>query len=61
MASLEIVQPDSRGRISFGTAIKNKTYRILTNELGQILLEPIVTIPKRERWLFENPEALAAI
>ena len=57
----EIVQPDSKGRISLGTEIKGKSYRILSNDLGQILLEPIVTIPERERWLFENPGALAAV
>ena len=55
----EIVQPDNRGRISLGTEVKLKTYRALTNDLGQILLEPVVTIPEREVWLFENTETLA--
>ena len=57
----EVVQSDSQGNIAFETGIKSKTYRVLTNDLGQILLEPIVDIPERERWLFENPEALAAV
>ena len=28
---------------------------------GRILLEPMVEIPAREKWLFENPEALASL
>ena len=57
----EIVQLDNRGRISLGTEVKLKTYRALTNDLGQILLEPVVTIPEREVWLFENADTLANV
>jgi hypothetical protein len=57
----EMVQPDSRGRISLGTEVKSKTYRVLANDLGQILLEPVVAVPEREAWLFQNPEALSAV
>jgi hypothetical protein len=57
----QVVQSDSQGNIAIETGIKSKTYRVLTNDLGQILLEPIVDIPERERWLFENPEALEAV
>ena len=41
----EVVQSDSQGNIALETGIKSKTYRVLTNDLGQILLEPIVNIP----------------
>lgn len=57
----DIVQPDSRGRIYLGSAVASKLYRASTNNLGQILLEPVVAIPEREAWLFENPEALSAV
>ncbi|MFM1841271.1 MAG: hypothetical protein RLZZ490_2 [Cyanobacteriota bacterium] len=57
----EIVQPDSRGRIYLGSEVASKLYRASTNDLGQILLEPVVTIPEREAWLFKNPEALSAL
>ncbi|MEB3309836.1 MAG: hypothetical protein VKJ02_06350 [Snowella sp.] len=56
-----IVQSDSQGKIAFETGITSKIYRVLINDLGHILLEPIVDIPGRERWLFENPEALEAV
>jgi len=57
----EGLQPDSCGRISLGTEVKAKTYRVLTNDLGQILLDPVMEIPEREAWLFNNSEALAAL
>lgn len=57
----DIIQPDNRGRISLGTQVSEKTYRMLTNELGEILLVPVVAIPERERWLFNNSEALNAV
>lgn len=57
----EIIQPDSRGRIYLGSEVSSKLYRALTNDLGQILLEPVVTIPEREAWLFKNSEALEAV
>ncbi|WP_030008023.1 hypothetical protein [Picosynechococcus sp. NKBG042902] len=57
----EIIQPDSRGRITLGASAKAKSYRVLSNDLGEILLEPVVTIPEREAWLYKNQDALAAI
>lgn len=57
----EAIRTDDRGRITIGNEAKGKTYQVLVNDLGQILLEPVITIPERERWLFENPEALASV
>jgi hypothetical protein len=37
------------------------TYHIYSNDLGQILLDPQVTIPASEAWLFKDPEALASV
>jgi len=37
------------------------TYHIYTNSLGQIVLDPQVTIPASELWLFENKDALALV
>lgn len=52
----DIVQPDSRGRLSIGAVTKGKNYRVMVNEAGQILLDPVVAIPERELWLWQNPE-----
>jgi len=37
------------------------TYHIYSNDLGQIVLDPQVTIPASEIWLFKSPEALASV
>jgi hypothetical protein len=57
----EIVEPDSRGRFSIGAIAKSKTYRVQVNEAGQILLDPVVAVPERELWLWQNPEAIASV
>jgi len=57
----DAVRPDSRGRLTLGQVIKAKSYRVMLNEAGQILLDPVVTIPERELWLWQNPDALASV
>lgn len=56
------VQPDSKKRIVL-KKVRNpgKLYRVYQNEAGQILLDPLVTIPASEAWLYENKEALASV
>lgn len=57
----EYVTPDSRGRVNIGVATKDKSYRVLQNAEGEILMIPVVSVPERELWLYQNPEALAAV
>lgn len=57
----EGVRADSRGRFTLGSAAQAKSYRVMVNDMGQILLDPIVSIPERELWLWQNSEALAAV
>lgn len=57
----EIVEPDSRGRFSIGAIAKSKTYRVQVNDAGQILLDPVVAVPERELWLWQNAEAIASV
>lgn len=59
----EGIKPDAKKRVVLP---KNQvrdgvTYHVYTNSLGQIVLDPQVTIPASEAWLFNNPEALAAV
>lgn len=51
----EDVQADARGRISLGSQCGNRHYRILMNPSGELLLIPMVAIPERELWAFQNP------
>jgi hypothetical protein len=57
------VRPDSRKRIILPGAVvqDNVTYFVYHNRFGQIVLDPQVTIPAYEAWLFNNPKALALV
>lgn len=55
------VHPDARGRLTLGSAAQDADYRVLVNEKGQILLDPIVPIPASEAWLWENPALRASM
>jgi len=57
------VKPDTKRRIVLpnGTVEEGVTYHIYRNSLGQIVLDPQVSIPAYEAWLFKNPEALASV
>ena len=56
------VKPDDRNRITIAKALLAKedvTYHIYVNSYGQIILDPQITIPASEAWIFRNPEILA--
>lgn len=52
---------DERGRLTVGAVAKKKNYRIMINQAGQILLDPIVSIPETELWLWKNQSALDSL
>jgi hypothetical protein len=57
------VKPDSRGRVNLPKTLVSEgiMYHIYSNSMGQIMLDPRVTIPASELWLFQNADALASI
>jgi hypothetical protein len=57
------VKPDAKKRVVLqGIQIQEGiTYHIYKNDIGQIVLDPQVTVPAYEAWLFKNPEALASV
>ncbi|MFC1893483.1 hypothetical protein ACFLYR_05585 [Chloroflexota bacterium] len=57
------IKLDGKKRVVLPKVIVNEdiTYHIYTNSFGQIVLDPQVTIPASELWLFENKEALASV
>jgi hypothetical protein len=58
----EFAQPDAKKRLSLGEALRGATaYNIYRNPLGQLVLDPVKTVPVSEMWLYENPEALASV
>jgi hypothetical protein len=58
----EFAQPDAKKRLSLGEALRGATaYNIYCNRLGQVVLDPVKTVPVSEMWLYENAEALASV
>jgi hypothetical protein len=49
---------DNRNRLTIGELVLGfNRVRIYKNQLGEILLKPVVEIPASELWLFQNKEA----
>ena len=58
----EFAQPDAKKRLSLGEALGDATaFNIYRNPLGQLILDPVKTIPASEMWLYENAQALASV
>lgn len=57
----QLSRADERGRLTIGAVAKGKNYRVMINQVGQILLDPIVTIPEQEMWLWKNQAALESV
>jgi len=62
MANTRTLRPDSKGRITLGRlALGISGFRVAEQPDGALLLEPLVEIPARERWVFENRAALVSV
>ena len=61
--SEKVIKPDPRRRVSLPKALVSEgvMYKIYSNSMGQIMLDPQVTIPTSELWLFQNPDILASV
>lgn len=56
------VKPDAKGRITLGKmATDVSSFIVFRQPDGNLLLEPLTEIPAREKWLFNNSEALASV
>ncbi len=59
------VRPDSKRRLTLGKALAGLAddvrFDVYKNSSGQIVLDPQVSIPASEAWLYRNPKALAAV
>ena len=53
------VKVDAKNRVSLGKIASGKvsSYKIYRNSYGQMILDPQVTVPAHEAWLFQNPVA----
>ena len=58
------VRVDAKKRIGIPKAASQQkvdSYELYVNETGQIVLDPQVTIPAAEVWLYKNPKALTMV
>ena len=58
------VRPDDRGRVALGKALKDledPSFNVYLDDDGRIVLDPQVSIPASEAWLYRNKKALASI
>jgi hypothetical protein len=57
------VKPDAKKRIVISTACQADgiTYHVYCNEIGQIILDPQISVPTSEIWLYTDPEAREAV
>jgi hypothetical protein len=54
------VKPDTKKRVILPKELvgEDVVFHVYSNASGQILLDPQVTIPASEAWLFKNPDIL---
>lgn len=59
------VRPDSKRRLTLGRALagldEDVRFDVYRKPNGQIVLDPQVSIPASEAWLYRNPEALELV
>ena len=57
------VKVDGKRRLVLPSSLvrENVLFHVYANSFGQIVLDPQVTIPASEAWLFDDPEALASV
>jgi hypothetical protein len=58
------VRADDRGRIALGRALKDLedvTFDVYRDDAGRIVLDPRVSIPASEAWVFRNETVLASL
>jgi|SRR5271154_254730 len=59
------VEPDERKRLALAaalpTSIDGIRYRVFRNSSGQILLDPVKSVPLYEAWIYENPKRIESI
>lgn len=62
MLQRKTLRPDSKGRINLSPFSKGVSgFKMTVDHKQRIILEPLVEIPAREKWLFNNPKALQQV
>jgi hypothetical protein len=56
----KIIVADARGRVNLGPEAVGKTFTVVQSSDGEYSLIPMVVIPEREAWLWQNEAARAS-
>lgn len=61
--AVDVKTVDSKNRLNLGEKVmknlsRTDAFEIFIGNDGDVLLRPVVNIPSREAWIFQNPEAL---
>ncbi len=59
--TLEIKTVDSSGRFTLGKQDAHRMFSVNRRKDGSVVLVPVTMIPEREKWLWDNHEALGAV
>jgi hypothetical protein len=59
---IKTIKPDAKGRIYLGELAEGVSgFTVHVDKEHRIILDPLVEIPAREKWLFDNKPALKAV
>jgi len=62
MKRRKTIKPDNKGRVHLGKLTDGiSSFSIEVDKDHRIILEPLVEIPAREKWLFNNKSALESV
>jgi hypothetical protein len=58
----KMIKPDARGRVLLGRLTEGvSSFSVTVDADNRIILEPYTEIPVREKWLFDNKNALKKV
>ena len=59
---IKTIKPDTKGRIYLGKLAEGVSgFTVKVDKNHRIILDPLVEIPAREKWLFDNKPALQTV
>jgi hypothetical protein len=60
---LDETRVDAKRRVTLGKMLRGPvtSFRVYRNAHGQIILDPMVSVPAHEAWLFKNKRAAALV
>ena len=62
MGQPKTIKPDTKGRIYLGKLAEGVSgFTVKVDKNHRIILDPLVEIPAREKWLFDNKSALKSV